>query len=174
MDYSHCFQIISTIQAPDYPGAILDYSEAEFLLAEAAERSMYGTPADAEGHYNAGVTASILDWGGTLAEASLYLSQNDIAYSTAAGTWKQKIGEQAWIALYNRGFEGWSSYRRLDFPVLAAPAEADITQVPTRYTYPSREETLNGTNVEAAGTAIGGNTLTTKVFWDVFNQKFFQ
>ena len=82
-------------------------------------------------------------------------------------SWKQKIGEQAYIALYNRGFEAWTSFRRLDFPALIAPADANETKVPTRLTYPAREETLNATNVEAASTAIGGNTLTTKLFWDV-------
>jgi len=69
--------------------------------------------------------------------------------------------------LYNRGFESWTSYRRLDFPVLTAPVDAAVNQVPTRYTYPAREETLNSANNAAASSAIGGNTLTTKLFWDV-------
>lgn len=159
--------ITSTIQAPDYPGAILDYSEAEFLLAEAAERSMYGTPADAEGHYNAGVTASILDWGGTVAEASAYLSLTDIAYPTAAGTWRQKIGTQSWIALYNIGFEGWTSWRRMDFPMLTAPPDA-VSGIPVRFTYPIIEQTLNATSYQNASTAIGGDAVETKLFWDKF------
>jgi hypothetical protein len=158
--------ITSTIQVPDYPGAILDYSEAEFLLAEAAERSMYGTPADAEGHYNAGVTASILDWGGSAAEASAYLSQTDIAYSTAAGTWRQKIGIQSWVALYNIGFEGWTSWRRMDFPTLVAPPDA-VSGIPVRFTYPIIEQTLNATSYQNASTAIGGDAVETKLFWDV-------
>ncbi|MCX6184953.1 MAG: SusD/RagB family nutrient-binding outer membrane lipoprotein [Flavobacterium sp.] len=158
--------ITSTIQAPDYPGAILDYSEAEFLLAEAAERSMYGTPADAEGHYNAGVTASILDWGGTVAEASIYLSRNDIAYTTAAGTWRQKIGIQSWVALYNIGFEGWTSWRRMDSPMLLPPPDA-VSGIPVRFTYPIIEQTLNGTSYQNASAAIGGDAVETKLFWDV-------
>lgn len=159
--------ITSTIQAPDYPGAILDYSEAEFLLAEAAERSLYGTPADAEGHYNAGVTASILDWGGSAAEASTYLSQTTVAYSTATGTWKQKIGIQSWVALYNIGFEGWTSWRRLDFPMLVAPPDA-VSGIPVRFTYPIIEQTLNAASYQNASAAIGGDAVETKLFWDIF------
>ena len=106
-------------------------------------------------------------WGVSGGDIATYLAQPSVAYATATGTWKQKIGEQAYLALYNRGFECWTSYRRLDYPVLTAPADAEVDQVPTRLTYPAREETLNATNETAAATAIGGNTLTTKLFWDV-------
>lgn len=164
-NYSH---ISETLADPTFAGTIMDYTEVRFLLSEAAARGIAIT-GTAEEHYAAAITASMENWGVDAADVATYLARTDVSWATATGNWKQKIGEQAWIALYNRGFEGWSSYRRLDYPILAAPAEADITQVPTRYTYPSREETLNGTNVEAAGTAIGGNTLTTKIFWDVFS-----
>jgi hypothetical protein len=159
--------ITGTIQVPDYPGAILDYSEAEFLLAEAAERSLYGTPANAEAHYNAGVIASILDWGGSLADATTYLSQTSIAYTTATGTWRQKIGIQSWVALYNIGFESWTSWRRLDFPTLIAPPDA-VSGLPVRFTYPIIEQTLNAASYQNASTAIGGDAVETKLFWDIF------
>jgi hypothetical protein len=159
--------ITPTIQAPDYPGTILDYAETEFLLAEAAERSLYGTPGDAEGHYNAAITASILDWGGTAADATTYLANPAVAYATATGTWKQKIGTQSWIANYNNSFEGWSSYRRLDFPVLIAPADA-VSVVPLRYTYPIIEQSLNKASYTEASAAIGGDAVATKLFWDKF------
>jgi hypothetical protein len=159
--------ITSTIQVPDYPGTILDYSETEFLLAEAAERSLYGSPVNAEAHYNAAITASILDWGGTFSEVATYLARPDVAYTTAAGTWKQKIGTQSWISLYNIGFEGWTMWRRLDFPVLIAPVDA-VSDIPVRLTYPIIEQTLNGDNYNAASTAIGGDAVETKLFWDIF------
>ncbi|WP_129747963.1 SusD/RagB family nutrient-binding outer membrane lipoprotein [Flavobacterium anhuiense] len=159
--------ITPTIQAPDFPGTILDYAEAEFLLAEAAERSLYGTPSDAEAHYNAAITASILDWGGTEADATTYLANPDVAYTTAQGTWKQKIGTQSWIAFYNNSFEGWSFYRRLDFPVLVAPPDA-VSGFPMRYTYPIIEQSLNKTSYTEASAAIGGDAVETKLFWDKF------
>lgn len=165
-DYS---KISSTLTAATFPGTIFDYAEIEFLLAEAAAKGV-AVPGTAESHYNAGITASMESWGVASADISTYLARTDVAYTTAAGNFKQKIGEQAWLALYNRGFEAWTSYRRLDFPVLAVPASAynGITSIPVRYSYPAKEQTLNNTNVSAAITAIGGNNLTTKLFWDKF------
>ncbi|MCD0471144.1 SusD/RagB family nutrient-binding outer membrane lipoprotein [Flavobacterium sp. JAS] len=98
-----------------------------------------------------------------------YLAQSSVAYATAAGTWQQKIGEQAWYALFNRGFEGWTSTRRLNFPALVPPSNADASaesQIPSRMTYPIREQTLNAVNYNAAGLSIGGDKLKTKLFWD--------
>lgn len=152
---------------PTFEGTIMDYSEVEFLLAEAVERGI-AVGGTADGHYNAAITASMEYWGVSSLDIAAYLLQPTVAYATATGTWKQKIGEQAYIALYNRGFEAWTSYRRLDFPVLTAPADAEIGTVPTRYTYPAREETLNSVNNTAASTAIGGNAMDTKLFWDIF------
>lgn len=154
---------------PEFPGTILDYTEVAFLLAEASARGIAvgGTTASL---YNAAIDASMQNVGVDAASRAAYMAQPSVAYATATGTWQQKIGEQAWIALYNRGFEAWNSYRRLDFPALVAPAVTydDITAVPKRYSYPSREQTLNATNVNAAITAIGGDTLLGKVFWDKF------
>ena len=53
------------------PSYIMTYAEVAFIQAEAANRGIGGlTPAAAAGFYNAGVTASILQWGGTDAEAT--------------------------------------------------------------------------------------------------------
>jgi hypothetical protein len=165
-DFSH---LTPTIKDPVYPGVLFTYSEVEFLLAEAAERGI-AVGGTAESHYNAAITASLQDWGVASGDITTYLARPDVAYATATGTWKQKIGEQAWIAYYNRGFEAWTSYRRLDFPVLAAPAVTfgDITEVPKRYSYPGIEQTLNAANLEAAVAKLGNNAVTTKLFWDKF------
>ncbi|WP_264520614.1 SusD/RagB family nutrient-binding outer membrane lipoprotein [Flavobacterium sp. N1994] len=162
-NFSH---IGTTLLDPTFEGLIMDATEVEFTLAEAVERGI-AVGGTAESHYNAAITASMSYWGVSAGDISTYLSQLSVAYTTATGTWKQKIGEQAYLGLYNRGFESWTSYRRLDFPVLTAPVDAAVNQVPTRYTYPAREETLNSANNAAASSAIGGNTLTTKLFWDV-------
>lgn len=155
---------------PTLEGLILDYTEIEFYLAEAVERG-FAVGGTAEDHYNNAITSSIIYWGGTNAEALLYLAQPNVSYTTATGTWKQKIGEQAWIAYYNRGFEAWTSYRRLDYPALVAPSNAATAAegvVPKRFTYPVLEQTLNKTNYTSASTSIGGDKLKTKIFWDKF------
>lgn len=167
--FSNFSHISNTLNEPTYAATILDYSEVEFLLAEAVERniSVGGTAAS---HYNTAIQSSMDSWGVSAADATAYLSQTNVDYATATGNWKQKIGEQSWIALYNRGYEAWTSYRRLDFPALIVPSTtfANITEVPKRLTYPAREQTLNNTNVTNASTAIGGNTLVNKIFWDKF------
>jgi hypothetical protein len=163
-NYSH---LTATIKDPVYPGVLLTYSEVEFLLAEAVERGI-AVGGTAESHYNAAITASMQDWGVAAADITAYLAKPTVAYTTATGTWQQKIGEQSWIALFNRGFEAWTSYRRLDFPVLVAPPVTfgDITEVPKRYSYPGQEQTLNATNLSAAVAKLGNNSPVSKIFWD--------
>jgi hypothetical protein len=163
-NYATNSHIADALKEPAFEGNIMDYSEVEFLLAEAIERG-FVVGGTAEEHYNNAITASIEFWGGTAAEASTYLAQPTVAYTTASGTWKEKIGIQAWLALYNRGFEAWTSWRKLDFPVLVAPPDA-VSVTPVRFTYPIIEQTLNGDNYKAAAQAIGSDDVGTKLFWD--------
>lgn len=158
--YTHLGEIF---HKPDYEGVILDYSEVEFLLAEAAARNLGGV-SDAAGHYDNGVTASIEYWAPE-ADAQAYLDTQVFD----AAEWEQSIGFQKYIALYSRGFEGWSSWRQFGVPVLVAPVDAHSDadgQVPVRYNYPADEAQRNESNYEAASAAIGGDKLTTKIFWD--------
>ena len=152
--------------APTFPGDLLDYAETEFLLAEAVERG-FGVGGTAEQHYDNGVTASIEAWGGSASEAATYLAQPSVAYTTAAGTYKQKIGYQKWIALWNRGWDAWTEIRRLGYPnINATPPIGAISPLPLRFYYPLAEQTANTTNYNAAVQAMGGTDLvTTKLFW---------
>jgi hypothetical protein len=150
---------------PTFPHAILSYTEVQFLLADGAERG-YSVGGSAASFYNQGVTASILEWGGSQAEADAYLANPDVAYATAPGSWKERIALQKWLALYDQGLEAWTTWRLYDAPTLNEAAQA-MRKPPARYTYPVTEFSLNGANVQAAAAAIGGNTLDSKVFWDV-------
>ncbi|WP_130734235.1 SusD/RagB family nutrient-binding outer membrane lipoprotein [Flavobacterium sp. J27] len=160
--YTHVGELM---HQPTFRGVLMDYSEIEFLLAEAAERG-YAVGGTAETHYNNGITASMEDWGVATVDASAYLLNPSVAYTTATGTWREKIGFQFWLAMYNRGFEGWSVYRKYDAPAMNVAADSGL-DVPKRYTYPLREQTINITNYSAASAAIGGDELDTPIFWDV-------
>jgi hypothetical protein len=152
---------------PDTEGLILDYAEVQFLLAEAAERG-FATPETAEDHYNAGITASMEYWGIAAEDIEDYLANPDVAYTTAAGDWKQKIGLQHWLALYNRGFEGWTVWRRLDFTGFNAPPLLTYDEIPERFIFPIEEATLNKENLNEGIQLIGGtDSAQTPVFWDV-------
>jgi hypothetical protein len=150
---------------PDFPAVLMDYAEVEFLLAEAVERGM-NVGGTAVQHYNNAVTASITYWGGSEADATTYLAQPEVNYATAPGPWQRKIGTQEWIALYLRSFDAWVVWRRLDYPQLQPPPSA-ITPIPVRYTYPSNEQNLNEENYVKASADIGGDEVTTPLFWDV-------
>ncbi len=154
------------ITAADFPALLLDYSEVEFFLAEAKERG-YAVPGTAADHYNNAVTSSITYWGGSAAQAGPYLLQPSVAYNTASGDYKQKIGIQKYFALYNRGWDEWIEQRRLDQPAIVAPTSA-VTAYPVRFTYSIDEQNINTTNYNAASTAIGSDKVTTKLFWDKF------
>jgi hypothetical protein len=153
--------------SPTYPSDLLDYAETEFLLAEAVERGFL-TSGTAEQYYDNAITASIEFWGGTATQATAYLAQPTVAYSTAAGDYKQKIGFQKWIALTNRGCDAWTEIRRLGQPnlnVLNPPIGA-ISVLPLRFYYPLAEETANPVNwAAAAATLNGGDVVTAKLFW---------
>lgn len=152
--------------APDFEALLMDYSEVEFILAEASARwGILGSPAE---HYDNAITASIVYWGGTEAQANTYLTQSTVAYNTAAGDWRQKIGTQKWIALYNRGFDAWVEWKRLDYPELQ-PASGAVSPgiIPNRLTYPPSEYTLNENNVNEAVSKLGADNVSNKVFWDV-------
>jgi hypothetical protein len=152
---------------PAYATVLCDYIEVEFLLAEAAERGLGGVTG-AEAHYNNAILASMSYWGISDAEASAYLAQPSVAYSTATGTYKQKIGTQKWLGLFDRGVEAWAEWRRLDFPVLNVPAGMTYSDIPVRMPYPFNENKMNKANYDAASSAIGGDEVSTKLFWDKF------
>lgn len=154
------------VSAADASLVLLDYAQTEFFRAEAKERG-YNVAGTAEGHYNNAIKASIIYWGGTSADADTYLAQPEVAYATATGTWKQKIGFQKWIALYNMPYDGWTELRRLDYPVITAPVGAK-SGFPNRFPYPSNEQQLNGTNYTAAAAKMGADKVEFKLFWDKF------
>ncbi len=154
------------IEAPDASSIIIDYAEVEFILAEAAERG-FNVGGTAQTHYNNAITASVTRWGGSATDAATYLGQASVNYLTAPGSYKQKIGIQKYLALYNQGLDAWTEQRRLDYPALVAPPSAQ-SAYPVRFTYPVTEENLNSGSYNKAAAAIGGDAVTTKLFWDKF------
>lgn len=161
--FSATSHVHGSITAADFPGDILDYAEVEFLLAEAVERG-FNVGGTAKEHYDKAVTASILFWNGTPAEAADYLAQPEVDYANAA-PWKQKIGFQKWLAFYNRPWDGWIDWRKFDYPALVPGPDAN-SDIPVRYPYPVNEQNVNTKNWEEAAKAIGGDEVDTKLWWD--------
>ncbi len=165
-NYATFSKIGSAMTNASLPHSFIDLEEVEFLLAEAVERG-YNVGGTAESHYNNAIKASFEKWGLSEGDFDTYIAQASVAYSTAEGDWKQKIGTQKWLALYNRGYEAWTEWRRLDTPSLKPGANA-LTGIPVRYTYPVTEQNLNKANFSSAASAIGGDKISTKLYWDKF------
>jgi len=161
-DYTH---VGEKMHDPTFRGVLLEYSEVEFLLAVAREQN-FSVGGEADEHYTNGITANMEEWGVEAADIATYLAKTEVDYNTASGTWREKIGYQFWLAMYNRGFEGWSVFRQYDAPVFNIPVVSGLP-VPNRFTYPGAEQTLNLTNYNAASSAIGGDLMSTKIFWDI-------
>jgi len=151
-----------------YPSYFMTYAEVAFIEAEAAERGLGGlNPSQAAGFYNAGVTASMQQFGVTdQAAISAYLAQPGIAYQGGVAGLKQ-IAVQKWIALVNDGDQAWAEWRRTCQPSTIAPGPAAIVNyVPRRFYYPTTEYSLNATNLAAAVARQGPDNFATRIYWD--------
>lgn len=149
------------------PSYLMTFAEVSFIRAEAAERGLAGQ-SGAAAHYAAGVRASILQWGGTAAEADAYLARPGVAY-VAGATGLQQIALQKWISLFSQGNEAWSEFRRTGHPStikMGPKAYPDVLQIPRRIPYPSNEQTVNAASRDEAVARQGADTYLTKIWWD--------
>ena len=126
------------------PHIIMDYAEVSFNLCEAAQRGLIsGSAID---YYSEGITASMNFWGINDDELiSEYITQN----SYDNNNWKRSIGVQKWIAFYGNGHQSWTEWRRLDFPELVPPEDANTPTIPVRLPYPYSEQINNGEQLDA-------------------------
>lgn len=143
------------------PGILMNYTEVAFYLTEASAR--WGIGGSAVTNYTNAITSSFADWG-ISSDAAAYIA----AHPYNSANWKQSVGTQAWVAMYNQPLTSWNFWRRLDYPALQPATAATINSVPVRMAYPASEYQTNAANVAAASSAIGGDLLTTKIFWDKF------
>jgi len=158
-DYANVSPIGLHYLDPTFPGYFMSYSELMFLMAEAAQRGLIG--GSAADFYNEGISANMAANG--IADASAYLAQATVAYND--GDWENRIGTQKWIALFGQGNEAWTEWRRTGYPVLQPAFENTLGSIPSRYTWPSAEQSVNVANFEAAEAANGDNALDRKVWW---------
>jgi hypothetical protein len=157
------------------PTYLLTAAEVNLILAEASERSLGGlTPATAATYYNAGITASMQQWSGSVGapvtisatQIANYEASAGVAYTGGVAGLKQ-IAQQKYIALFTDGPTTWAEWRRTCIPNTIVPGpDATLTYVPRRFEYPTTEATSNGTSLSAAIAAQGADNLGTRVWWD--------
>lgn len=167
-DYGNYSHFSSLIKKKDRATSILNFDEVEFIRAEAAARpGNFGISGSADDHYKQGIRADMEFWGVPDSQITSYLSRSDVKYGSASGDFRKKIGTQKWYSLFMQGLQAWTEVRRLDAPELTPSDDAQIDEFIKRYTYPADAQNLNEQNYNEASQAIGGDKLTTKLFWDV-------
>ena len=154
------------IKMPDLKGDLITAAEVHFLLSEAAARG-YSVGGTDEAYYNSAIGVSMDEWEVSIEDAATYLALTEVDYTTANGDWMQKIGSQKWVAMYNNGYEGWTTWRLFNLSLNGPEVDGVTLDIPTRFLYPVSEATLNGSQYDSAAAAIGGDSKTTKIFWDV-------
>lgn len=148
------------------PAVIYSYAEVLFNLAEAIERGYIN--GNANDFYEKAIKASFAQFGITDSNIiTTYLTQPSVQYNKV--NWKKSIGEQKWIALFGQGPDAFTEWRRLDFPQLTAgPANVLNDNIPVRLFYPDTEQSLNKKNRETAVERLGGDLLTSKLWFDKY------
>jgi hypothetical protein len=100
------------------------------------------------------------------AEINAYLAQPGVAYNSTDAI--KLINTQYWIVNLRNGTEAFANFRRTGFPTLSPNLFNNNLNggFARRMSYPNVEASSNTANYNAAATAIGGDKLTSKVFWD--------
>ncbi len=152
---------------------IMNYSELQFILAEAREKGMI-TTGTADAYYAAGITSNFDYWKSVVPTSynlninmpTNYLTQTAVAYTGKSIEKLSKIALQKWISLYFVGLEGWFDWRRTGMPeIIPGVSNLNSNKVPIRYIYPTSEQSLNGVNRKKAVDAQGGtDDLNTKMW----------
>lgn len=157
----------TSMRLQNSPANVLTYAQVLFSQAEAAKLGWI--TGDPKALYEAAVTASLQQWLGTAATATVisdFLKQPDVAYKDATAL--EQIATQKWVALFYQGNEAWAEWRRTGFPALK-PAAKPLNpsgQIPRRMAYVTTEGTLNKINYDAVVTKQGADTQDTRMWWD--------
>jgi hypothetical protein len=153
------------------PVFLVTAAQTNLLLAEARHMDWI-TTGTVEEYYNAGVRAHMeqlasYDPGSAVPGPAIdaYLQANPFDPARAL----EQINTQYWIASFLNGPEAWANFRRSGYPNLA-PNPFPGSQVPggfiRRLTYPNSEISVNRANIDAAISRMGGDNLSTRVWWD--------
>lgn len=155
----------TALQKEPLLGNILNYSEVQFMLAEAAVKGWVKSK-PAQTYYETGVTNAITLWGYSV--PANYLTYDQVKWDDSY-TDDQKmelIFKQKYYALFFTDLETWFEYRRTGHPVL--PKGAGLVNggvMPARLNYPVYVQATNGDNYKAAVVAQGPDLISTQVWW---------
>ncbi len=145
-------------------GNILNYSELQFILAEASIRGFISN--NAKTYYDAGVTNGITLWGYTLPTG--YLTNTEVAWDANNNFdgMLEQIHVQKYYSLFFTDFEQWFEYRRTGHPTLPDGGGLENNgMMPSRLNYPVYLSSANQKNLADAVAIQGPDDFNTKVWW---------
>ena len=139
-------------------GRLMQYSEVQFIYAEAAKRGWIS--GDAADYYDAAVTASFDYW-------NVEMPGNYLTELAAYDGNLETILNQKYIALFYTDYQGFIEFKRTGYPTTIQPGpDAFFSDYPSRFEYPSKEQALNATSRQAAIDRQGPDEITTPVWWE--------
>ncbi len=147
-------------------GVMMTYAELEFIKAELALKG-FSTGKTPKQHYDAGVTASMIQWGVSLPAG--YLTQPGVQYDEAASSEVQleKIMLQKYYAYFFVDYQSWFEKRRTGYPVLPRGSGIPVeNQFPYRIPYPTYLQSQNPEHLAEAVASMGGDASSIKVWWN--------
>ncbi|UTA68661.1 SusD/RagB family nutrient-binding outer membrane lipoprotein [Emticicia sp. 21SJ11W-3] len=153
-------------------------AQTKLLLAEASQRGWLtglSNVLTTKEYYEAGVIASMDEYSlypnvpNPAFPAALklsYLENPLVKFSEAKAL--ELINTQYWIASLGNGAESFANFRRSGFPALSPNNYNNNLQggFTRRFGYPDAESSTNNENYQKAASRIGGDKLTSRVFWD--------
>jgi hypothetical protein len=150
-----------------WPAFLFTAAEGNLILAEAAERGIGGlTAAQAKSNYEAGVRASMDQWGVSASAASTYIASAAGAYKGGTAGLTQ-IAIEKWVALFSDGNTAWAEWRRTCQPATIKPGPAaSISTIPRRFFYAPTEVSVNTASLNEAILRQGTDAFTTRMYWD--------
>ncbi|MET0635292.1 MAG: SusD/RagB family nutrient-binding outer membrane lipoprotein [Chitinophagaceae bacterium] len=147
-------------------GIMMTYAELEFIEAELALKG-FATGKTPAQHYEAGIAASIKQWGAEMPAG--FLSQPGILYDASAPveTQLEMIIQQKYYAFFFNDYQSWFEKRRTGYPVLPIGAGVPVeNKFPSRVPYPTYLQSLNPASLADAVKSMGGDDTNIKVWWD--------
>lgn len=155
----------------DAPTFLITCYQVKFLLAEAKLRG-FAISESAATLFRQGVEAAMqsLSAYGTTGVVPAAEIQKFIATLPAAPT-IEDVNTQFWVSCCTTlsFVEAWNNWKRTGIPALVPvnyPNNATGGQIPRRERYPVSENSLNGASYTEAVSNMGGDTWTTRMWWD--------
>lgn len=153
---------------------LVTYGETELLLAEASIRGW--NTGSAATHFANALTANMQTLAQINTSGAASVNSTDIAtyvnaHPLVTATALQQINMEYFVVTstlwdFNETYANW---RRSGYPVLTPvtyPGQYITGSIPRRMPYPITLAQTNGANYQAAVASMGGDTFTTRVWWD--------